>query len=138
MYAANERYAERYMTAKNRRFYRHGLQQRRVRAFKKRLTLLFTFVSVILALLVLSGFSSAQAAFHSAGTVSTSAAAEETAFYEIATVRHNDTLWTIAQRYYTSEAGTIQSYIREIKELNQMTGDRIYAGQHICVPCYAA
>lgn len=49
-------------------------------------------------------------------------------------VTSNDTLWNIADRYYSDEFGTIKDYIKEIKRCNVLKSDNIYAGRHIIVP----
>lgn len=51
-------------------------------------------------------------------------------------VSYNDTLWGIADEYYSGEFGSIKSYIKEIKRCNNLKSDTIYAGKHIVVPVY--
>lgn len=46
----------------------------------------------------------------------------------------NDTLWSIADKYYSDEFGTIKDYVKEIKRCNALKSDNIYAGRHIIVP----
>lgn len=49
-------------------------------------------------------------------------------------VTSDDTLWSIADRYYSDEFGTVKDYIKEIKRCNVLKSDNIYAGRHIIVP----
>ena len=63
-------------------------------------------------------------------------------------VQDGDTLWSIAEEYYDSchksSAGTdcapdndeIRSFIREIKKINQLAGNRIYSGKPLVLPVY--
>lgn len=46
----------------------------------------------------------------------------------------NDTLWSIADKYYSDEFGTIRDYVKEIKRCNSLKSDNIYAGRYIVVP----
>ena len=46
----------------------------------------------------------------------------------------NDTLWSIADKYYSDEFGTIKDYVKEIKRCNSLKSDNIYAGRYIVVP----
>ena len=46
----------------------------------------------------------------------------------------NDTLWSIADKYYADEFGTIKDYVKEIKRCNSLKSDNIYAGRYIVVP----
>jgi len=46
----------------------------------------------------------------------------------------NDTLWSIADKYYSDEFGTINDYVKEIKRCNSLKSDNIYAGRYIVVP----
>jgi len=51
-------------------------------------------------------------------------------------IDNNDTLWSIAQEYYTSEYDDIESYIDEIKKSNGLCTDNITAGKYLLVPHY--
>lgn len=60
--------------------------------------------------------------------------------YRIASVQiqSGDTLWAIAEKYYTKEFSTVHSYVKEIKRMNGMHDDVLYAGGYILVPYYTA
>lgn len=51
-------------------------------------------------------------------------------------VGEGDSLWSIASDYFTEDFGSIRSYISEIKRMNGMSADTVYAGAYILVPCY--
>lgn len=58
--------------------------------------------------------------------------------YNITSVKieEGDSLWTIASDYYTEEFDSIPAYISEIKRMNGLTSDTLYAGHYILVPYY--
>ncbi|SES90431.1 cell division suppressor protein YneA [[Clostridium] polysaccharolyticum] len=51
-------------------------------------------------------------------------------------IERGDTLWTIAQNYYTEENESMKSYIEEIKECNHLSSSQIKEGQNLIVPYY--
>lgn len=51
-------------------------------------------------------------------------------------IESGDTLWSIAQKYYTDDCKSIQQYIEEIKQSNGLRSDKIHAGAYIIVPHY--
>lgn len=50
-------------------------------------------------------------------------------------VKEGDTLWGIAQQYYTEEYKNISLYIEEIKKSNHIN-DTIFIGQNLIIPHY--
>ena len=62
-----------------------------------------------------------------------------TGTYQIASVKIEvgDSLWSIASEYFTDDFVSIRQYISEIKRMNNLTGDTLYAGGYILVPYYA-
>ena len=69
-----------------------------------------------------------------------SAAAGDTAgrTYSIESVQieEGDSLWSIASDYYTEEFSSISDYITEIKRMNGLSSDMLYADNYLLVPCY--
>lgn len=55
--------------------------------------------------------------------------------YETVHIRSGDSLWSIAETY-KPEHIKLQSFIREIKECNQMEEALVYAGTTLLVPVY--
>lgn len=53
-------------------------------------------------------------------------------------VQAGDTLWSIAETYYTEECVDLVVYIDEIKRTNNMYDDKIMAGSYLIVPYYKA
>lgn len=53
-------------------------------------------------------------------------------------VEEKDSIWSIAERYYTEECGSMKDYIAEIKKCNSITTDTIYAGYPLIVPVWAS
>lgn len=61
---------------------------------------------------------------------------ESRVYYLSVPISNQDTLWSIAEEYYTEEFGSVKNYIKEIKECNSLSSDAIYAGNHIIIPVY--
>lgn len=53
-------------------------------------------------------------------------------------IQPGDTLWTIAETYYTEECIDLNSYIDEIKKTNNMYDDKLISGRYLIVPYYKA
>lgn len=53
-------------------------------------------------------------------------------------IQPGDTLWSIAEMYYTEECQDFSSYIDEIKRTNNMYDDKLISGRHLIVPYYKA
>ncbi len=51
-------------------------------------------------------------------------------------IQPGDTLWSIATEYFSDDFGSVQSYISEIKRMNEITSDTLYAGAFLVVPYY--
>lgn len=69
-----------------------------------------------------------------------SRASEESAsfkYYTSIEIHQGDTLWSIACDYMGTEYDSIQDYIDEVKELNQLGPDDIHAGQYLMIPYYS-
>lgn len=51
-------------------------------------------------------------------------------------IRPGDSLWSIAEQYYSEECGSMKDYIAEIKRSNGLKEDTIHVGAYIIVPYY--
>lgn len=66
------------------------------------------------------------------------AEADSRKYYTSITVEKGDTLWSIAAEHIAPEHGGMESYIQEIRNLNHLYDDGIYAGAHLMIPRYDA
>ena len=51
-------------------------------------------------------------------------------------IEEGDSLWSIAQEHYSEEFSSISSLIVEIKRMNNLSSDTVYAGNYLLVPQY--
>ena len=58
-------------------------------------------------------------------------------YYTSITVEEGDTLWDIAGIYMSDEFSSVKKYIDEVKSINHLTGNKIYAGEELIVPYYS-
>ena len=86
-----------------------------------------TIVVLSLAVVMVAGFAATSGA-NVAG--STSAASSEPS-YEIVVVAPGETLWSVAAAY---SSGDVQGLINEIREVNNLKGYDLQAGQRLRVP----
>jgi hypothetical protein len=82
-----------------------------------------TFVVLSLTVVMAAGFASRSGA----GQVEASTAPS----YEIVVVAPGETLWSVAAAY---ASGDVQGLVNEIREVNNLKGFDLQAGQHLRVP----
>ena len=63
------------------------------------------------------------------------ASTKEATSYESIQIHDGDTLWSLAKEYNTSEL-SINDYVKEIKELNNLSSDYINDGNYLIIPVY--
>ena len=63
---------------------------------------------------------------------------EQEKYYTSIQVQTGDTLWNIAKEYTLGTDITIEEYINEICEINQINQDQICSGDYIVVSYYSA
>lgn len=51
-------------------------------------------------------------------------------------VKKDDSLWRLANRYYSEEYKNLAQYVKEIKETNDLNGDTIHEGAYLVIPYY--
>lgn len=51
-------------------------------------------------------------------------------------IEAGDTIWSIAEEYYSPECGKLTDYIREIKKCNGLVRDTIYIDNYLIIPYY--
>lgn len=59
-------------------------------------------------------------------------------YYTSITIEAGETLWDIAGTYMSDEFSSVQKYIDEVKNINHLTNDKIYAGENLIVPYYSS
>ena len=59
-------------------------------------------------------------------------------YYTHIVVKQGDTLWNIAERYYSDEYKDYKSYMAEVRKINHLETNRIFTGHTLVVPYYAA
>ncbi len=52
-------------------------------------------------------------------------------------VEKGDSIWSIAEQFYTPECGSMKEYVSEIRKTNDLKSDRILYGFTLLVPYYA-
>ena len=56
--------------------------------------------------------------------------------YTSVSIQPGDTLWSIASIYADGHYSCIQDYIDEVKFINNLSGDLIYAHEYLLIPYY--
>lgn len=56
--------------------------------------------------------------------------------YKSVQIQAGDSLWGIAQRYYSDEWGSVRIFMEEIKSLNGISNDGIHYGNYLAIPYY--
>lgn len=51
-------------------------------------------------------------------------------------IEKGDSLWTIAETYYSDENRSMKAYIEEIKKCNHLSGNEIKEGNSLIIPYY--
>ena len=51
-------------------------------------------------------------------------------------IEPGDSLWSIAEKYYSDDYDSVRHYVNVIKRSNGLSDDRIYTGTHLIVPHY--
>lgn len=103
----------------------HGLARKNRKRLIRKISI---FLFIISVLLFGNGFVSAQNASERQNLCK---------YYKSIEVASGDTLWTIADKYVTSEYESKAEYIEEVLEINQMDSTDLYADQKLIVPYYA-
>lgn len=60
-------------------------------------------------------------------------------YYKSITIENGDTLWSIAQEHMDMEHyDSVLDYIKEVKQMNALSGDDITYGQSLVIPYYSS
>jgi cell division protein YceG involved in septum cleavage len=57
-------------------------------------------------------------------------------YFTCITVEPGDSLWSIAEEYMTEEYDSVQDYINEVEEINNLKNTNIVSGTSLLVPYY--
>ena len=57
-------------------------------------------------------------------------------YYKSIEIEDGDTLWGIAEKYMSNEYDSVQEYIAELKEINQLVTDDIQSANYLTVIYY--
>lgn len=52
-------------------------------------------------------------------------------------IEKDDSLWSIASANYSNYFGSIDDYIQEIKQVNNLQSDTVHTGNYLVIPYYA-
>ena len=59
-------------------------------------------------------------------------------YYTSIQVEPGSSLWEISREYASSEYQDLDDYIREVRQINHLDQDTIYAGSYLCIPYYSS
>ncbi|MBE5952880.1 MAG: LysM peptidoglycan-binding domain-containing protein [Lachnospiraceae bacterium] len=104
--------------------------ERVVKKFYSNIKLFMVSLCVLLTLGVCF-FSS----FNDTGKVSASTSNQK--YFICIDIKEGDSLWSIADLYISEEYSSVEEYVKEVKELNGLTSDKIFCGATLVVPYYA-
>lgn len=99
--------------------------RRMVRMIRRRLLVFLVVLGI--SLVAVTAFSGAE---------KTSAKTDRTKMLTSVYVQEGDSLWSIAEEYYTPEFGSIREYVKEIRNTNGLSGDKILYGYTLLIPYY--
>lgn len=56
-----------------------------------------------------------------------------TRYYKSIQIKNGDSLWSISNEYRKNSTLTVEEYMKELCEMNQLRSDTIHAGQYLTV-----
>ena len=120
---------QRFLSKSEIRIYKNKIRRRRIALCQR--AALVAMISVILFLI-----------FFAASTMVTDAQSDtfepDYKYYKVLTVNMDDSIWKIASENISYDHyETIDEYISEICAINNILGDKIYAGDDIVVPYFS-
>lgn len=59
-------------------------------------------------------------------------------YYKSVSIQDGDTLWEIASQNMSDEYASVESYVEELKKVNDLASDQISIGQYLTVPYYVS
>jgi LysM domain. len=101
-----------------------------MRAKKINLTMITVLILIVLLGVITTSFLS------QAKTIG-KAENQKSKYYTSIQIQEGDSLWSIADKYISSEYETIQYYIEEVKSINHLTDEHINEGLFLTIPYYS-
>ena len=87
------------------------------------------FLTLIAVLIFATGFLSHSVLVSMAGEEESSAIR----YYKSICIENGDNLWTIADQYRQGSPMSVEEYVKELKQMNNLREDTIHAGQYLTV-----
>ena len=87
------------------------------------------FLTLIAVLIFATGFLSHSVLVSMAGEEESSAIR----YYKSIRIENGDNLWTIADQYRQGSPMSVEEYVKELKQMNNLREDTIHAGQYLTV-----
>lgn len=113
------------------RKYRPGVaQKRREAAIRRSIIVVMGAIVIILSLIFIGRMTALDHSF--AREVS------RQKYYKSVPIEEGDTLWKIAAENMSEEYSSVDSYIEDLRQANDLTSDQISTGQYLTVPYYAS
>ncbi len=101
---------------------------------KKRYFTNIRFLLVLTIVIILNAM--LNTAFVKTGESSKAGGTKQEKYYKSIAVEYGDTLWGIAVEFKDSNNQSIQEYIDEVKQINQLKTEEIHAGRYLTIPYY--
>ena len=60
---------------------------------------------------------------------------ETDTYYKSVRIQSGDTLWDIAEENITADYGSVDEYVRALKDINSLDSDFIQSGQYLIIEC---
>ena len=114
-----------------RREYHQLKKQQRTKEIQYRVFGTFIFVAVIITIFSINSFMLKVNASSESETV-------KYKYYTSIRVDSGETLWSIAKKHSGEEFENLEVFIEEVKSINQLKNNKIYAGQELVIPYYSA
>ena len=112
----------------------HAASKRRREVFREKFILITIAAFIALCFSVMIGARLVWAQDETASSVQTETSSE--AYYGSIEIDSGDTLWDIAETYAEETNMSVSEYVDQLKSMNQLTDETIYAGQHLTVAYY--
>ncbi len=113
------------------RNYRPGAaQKRREAAIKRTVILTMGIIIIILSLIFINRMNALDHSF--------AREVNRQKYYKSVSIQYGDTLWEIASQNMSDEYASVESYVEELKKVNDLASDQISIGQYLTVPYYVS